>query len=410
MTRLLIVDDNDLSSDMLASATHALFSHVEQYQDANVFLHQHLQANDIILLDIQMPGVDESKLLYCLAQKHCKATLILMGGEDENGLQSAKLLAQEYGLMVAASLLKPFGIEQLITQLKVVQALMLHSGDNTEAEDNNNAMVKMSRHSSGFMPTVEELQVALNERHLVLYFQPQLVLQTEQLFGVEALVRWIHPQFGVIEPDVFIAIAESSGLIEQLTSQVIDLAVKQSVKWQSQGWKIKISVNISAQNIVSLSMPEQLRDLVTSQQLDPSLLVLEVTESALATEVTSSLETLSRLRLKGFQLSIDDFGTGFSSMSQLHRVPFSELKVDRTFVKKMIEDSQSYAIVETCIMLGHKLNMTVVAEGIEDAQTMLALKNLDCDIAQGFFIAKPMTIEDFNLWYLASKDLFYDVD
>jgi EAL domain-containing protein (putative c-di-GMP-specific phosphodiesterase class I) len=145
-------------------------------------------------------------------------------------------------------------------------------------------------------------------------------------------------------------------------------------------------------------LPEQLTRLVNENEVDSSMLMLEITESALMTELTTSLNILTRLRLKGFELSIDDFGTGYSSLSQLHRVPFTELKIDRTFVSGMVNSAESKAIVDTCILLGHNLKMTVIAEGVEDQETFDLLQQMGCDNAQGYFIAKPLPITQFETW------------
>jgi EAL domain-containing protein (putative c-di-GMP-specific phosphodiesterase class I) len=212
-------------------------------------------------------------------------------------------------------------------------------------------------------------------------------------------VRWQHPQYGMLFPDRFIGLAERSGLIGRLTEEVINQAVSQSTMWHEQGYAFKVSVNISSENVSNLSMPEYLESLTKLHQLDPRMLMLEITESALMSEITTSLDILTRLRLKGFKLSIDDFGTGFSSLSQLHKIPFTELKIDQSFVMKMVEDPQSAAIVETCIMLGHKLKMSVVAEGVEDHRIWTQLKALNCDIAQGYQIAKPLPPDELIKWY-----------
>ena len=181
--------------------------------------------------------------------------------------------------------------------------------------------------------------------------------------------------------------------MELLTSWVIEEAVKQEQIWKSLSHTIPISVNISASNITSLSLPEQVGELLESKQLDSAMLTLEITETVLMGELVTSLDILTRLRLKGIGLSIDDFGTGYSSLSQLHKVPFSELKIDQSFVSAMIEDEQARAIVKTCIMLGHELKMKVVAEGVESEAQLKLLRHMGCDISQGFFCSKPVSAD-----------------
>jgi EAL domain-containing protein (putative c-di-GMP-specific phosphodiesterase class I) len=186
--------------------------------------------------------------------------------------------------------------------------------------------------------------------------------------------------------------------MSELTHWVIDKTVKQVQLWQDAGFTTTVSVNISALDITGLMLPEQLAELLKSNKLNPSHLTLEITESALMGELVTSLDILTRLRLKGIRLSIDDFGTGYSSLSQLHRVPFTELKIDSSFVRNMSHDDEARAIVRTCIILGHELSMRVVAEGVETEENLEFLKQMGCDIAQGYLIARPMPASELMEW------------
>ena len=218
------------------------------------------------------------------------------------------------------------------------------------------------------------------------------------MVGVEALVRWQHPEQGIIYPEHFLPLVEQSSMMNVLTRWVLEKAVKQGQLCQGAGFSMDVSVNMSALDITGLMLPEQLAELLDDNKLDATHLTLEITESALMGKLVTSLDILTRLRLKGINLSIDDFGTGYSSLSQLHRIPFSELKIDRSFVSKMGEDNEARAIVKTCIMLGHELNMRVVAEGVETEQQLELLKQMGCDLAQGYFIAKPMSGSELMNW------------
>ena len=193
--------------------------------------------------------------------------------------------------------------------------------------------------------------------------------------------------------------AEQHNLIDKLTRWVLNTAVKQEQEWNVRNINIGVAVNISAFDVTSLTLPEQLASLIKKSELDPTKITLEVTESALMGELVTSLDILTRMRLKGIGLSIDDFGTGYSSLSQLHRVPFSELKIDRSFVSNMATDSEAKAIVKTCIMLGHELNMDVIAEGVETEADLETLKLLKCDLAQGYYFSKPLDILSFDRKY-----------
>lgn len=391
-SRLIIVDDDCMTCELLATAAEGIFDEIKQYNDAASFLQQPLSQTDIVLLDLQMPEIDGVETIRLLAQSHSPACLILISGYDESVLRSARVLARDLGLRVEGNLTKPIGIAQLTTLLSsLVEEL-------AEAPAPEN-MRPILTDPASFIPTEADLLQAIERHQLVLHFQPQVSLKSSALVGLEALVRWQHPQYGTLYPDRFIALAESSGLIGKLTEEVLNLAVCQSKEWHEQGYAFKISVNISAENVSNLEMPEYLESLTKRFELDSHMLMLEITESALMSEITTSLDILTRLRLKGFKLSIDDFGTGFSSLSQLHKIPFTELKIDQSFVRRMNEDPQSAAIVETCIMLGHKLKMLVVAEGVENHKIWQQLKELGCDIAQGYQIAKPLPPEELLQWY-----------
>ncbi len=392
MTKLYIVDDDMLTCNLLHTIARPIFKQIEIFKNPRLFLKQALKDTDIVILDLMMPDMDGIEVIRHLAIQKSLSHLVLISGYDSGVLHSAETLAKSHGLKVIKILTKPISTDELTNTLLSFTKTSLQSKSATINKSQQDLKANI------FTPSERDLQKAIENKELVLYYQPQITMKTEMLSGAEALVRWLHPEFGLIYPDKFIALAESTGLIEQLTEEVIHLAIAQSLHWQKMGKTTKLSINISAQNITSLKLPEQLKTLVKKHELDPSMIVLELTESGLMGSITTSLDILTRLRLKGFQLSIDDFGTGFSSLSLLHKVPFTELKVDQSFVANMTRNNESKAIVETCIMLGHKLNMEVVAEGIEDKATWNLLLAAGCDIGQGYYIAKPMPALEFEQW------------
>ena len=392
MNRVFIVDDDTLTCNLLKTIVEPIFGNVETFQHPRAFLTLSLNKQDIIILDLMMPDMDGIEVIRHLAEHKSPASLILISGYDSGVLHSAETLALSCGLNVINTFTKPINTEVLtcfLTSLSNRQA-------QRELVSFNND--KANQGTFDFIPTEQDLREAIDKKQLILYYQPQINMKTECLHGAEVLVRWLHPEFGLIYPDKFIALAEQTGLIEQLSEEVIHLAIKQSVHWQKLNRATRLSINISAQNITSLKLPEQLRMLVKKYEIDPSMIVLELTESALMDSEVTSLDIFTRFRLKGFQLSIDDFGTGYSSLSQLHKIPFTELKIDQSFVTNMKQEKESMAIVETCIMLAHKLNMEAVAEGIEDKETWDLLSAEGCDIAQGYYIARPMPADQFDKW------------
>jgi len=395
MSHLYIVDDDTLTCELLCIIAEPLFKSVSVFNDAGDFLEHDINDDDVLLLDLMMPGVDGIEVLRNLADKKSTARVVLISGYDQSVLHSAERLAYDYGLKLEGQFTKPISIDALTELLaNIISKICSESLESikTAAISSNN------KQKLNFQLSKDDLLLGIKNNEFVLHYQPQINMNSKVLSGVEALIRWQHPEYGLIYPDKFIQVSENTGVIGALTEYVTNLALSQIELWRRQGNEIKVSINISAQNITTLYLPEQLNELMHRHKIPPSMLVLEVTESALMGNLTLSLDILTRLRLKGVHLSIDDFGTGFSSLSQLHKIPFTELKIDQSFVADMDKNSDSFAIVETCIMLGHKLNMEVVAEGIEDKAIWDLLVEMNCDVAQGYYIAKPMPADKLIVW------------
>jgi diguanylate cyclase (GGDEF)-like protein/PAS domain S-box-containing protein len=243
-----------------------------------------------------------------------------------------------------------------------------------------------------------ELRAAIEQNQLVLYYQPKLDLKTEALTGVEALVRWQHPQRGLVPPDEFIGLAEHTGLIEPLSRWVIETALRQCRVWLSEGLSLPIAINLSARSLHDPTLPETLTDLLRMHGLGPELLKVEITESSLMTDPAQAMEVVRRLSLAGIQVSIDDFGTGYSSLSRLRRFSVHELKIDRSFVEHVATDQHDLAIVRSIIDLAHGLGLQAVAEGIEDQASWDLLAELGCDEAQGYHMSRPVSAADLATW------------
>lgn len=246
------------------------------------------------------------------------------------------------------------------------------------------------------------LQLAAERHELFLLYQPKIDLRTGALAGVEALLRWQSPAFGLMEPTEFIPIAERSGAIDSLTEWGLREALRQWVGWREQGFKVNIAFNISALTLRDVHFPDFLQRLCQMEGMPCEELTLEVTEGA-TQHAVRLLDTLTRFRIKGMGLALDDFGTGYSSLLQLRRLPFTELKIDCCFIKDAATDTEACLIVKSIIDLAHGLGLTATAEGVEDEETFDLLMALGCDRAQGFLMAKPMRPVELVPWILASQ-------
>lgn len=245
---------------------------------------------------------------------------------------------------------------------------------------------------------IGQLRDAINNEELVLYYQPKLSLSTGRCIRVEALVRWRHPKRGLVPPDQFIPLAEQTGLIRPLTKWVLSAAVRQCREWQDTGTGIGVAVNLSTRNLHDPDLVDQIATLLRDYRVAAELLKVEVTESAVMTDPTRALETLSRIRDMGVEVSIDDFGTGHSSLSYLKHLPVAEIKLDRSFVRDMQLNDNDFAIVRSTVELAHKLGLRVVAEGVEDRATWDLLVGLQCDAAQGYYMSPPLSADDLQSW------------
>jgi diguanylate cyclase len=249
------------------------------------------------------------------------------------------------------------------------------------------------------MTVLGELLYALEDGQLSLHYQPKVDIATGHVGGAEALMRWCHPQKGNIPPGIFIPRAEQSTLIEMLTRFALEQAMKQAKAWQDRGIRFPLAVNISSRNLLQPGFTDQVLMLLDRYSLKGDQLELEVTESALMMDVDRTIGELNRLAKAGITLSIDDFGTGYSSLQYLHKLPVSLLKVDQSFVSRMQTDAQAAHIIEAAVGLAHKMDMKVIAEGVESSPVYRMLGDIGCDMAQGYMISRPVAAADFEIWF-----------
>jgi len=403
--RLLILDDDphigkmvQLIAESVGLAARFITNTEEFFRAVDEWHPTH------IAVDLVMPEMDGVEVLVKLADRKCRAKIIITSGVGTRVLDAAGRSASEHGLNISGVLSKPFSPRTL-------RALLVGAPANDDKRDNASLYTQVPSGSSYATESIaRELRHALDRHELTLVFQPQINCASGVVAGFEALVRWSHPTRGTVMPDQFISCAETSGLIHELTEQVLDSALQWYAK-QFAGSDLTIAVNLSCRTTSRIHFFHEtagagsdfsLVDGITARcrntGMKPECLILELTETSAMDNPVMTLDLLTRLRMKGFQLSIDDFGTGYSSMLQLVRLPFSEIKVDKSFVATATRSTESRAVVESIIGLGHSLGLRVVAEGVEDAETMQYLRDARCDLAQGYFIARPMPGEAVWEW------------
>jgi EAL domain-containing protein (putative c-di-GMP-specific phosphodiesterase class I) len=350
------------------------------------FLRLDQMCPDIITIDLVMPELDGVEIMRLLAERKSRAKIVISSGMGTRVLEAAQRSASEHGLSIAGVISKPISKE----------ALRLLVGEGSERDQPASA-AEQSAHRDEFEVTRSDLQNALDRHEFVLAYQPKIECKSGATAGFEALVRWKHPDRGIVMPDSFIPLMEKTGQIDALTVQVFD----QSLEWFSQSFpqsRFMMSLNISAKSLVDLQLADNLSDVCQRFQIGTERIVLELTETSAMVDPILSLDLLTRLRVKGFQLSIDDFGTGFSSMIQLVRLPFSEIKVDKSFVMQAQQSSEARTVIKSIVELGHSLGLLATAEGVEDLDTLNYLNTLGCDLAQGYFIARPMWGDAARSW------------
>ena len=253
-------------------------------------------------------------------------------------------------------------------------------------------------HSPERLGLVADLRRGIERQELVLHYQPKLDLRTGETAGVEGLVRWEHPALGLLQPHAFIDLAERTGLIKLLTLAVIDIAVEQAARWRAAGTPLTVAVNVPVRSLLDPAFPGQVAERLARVGLHPSSIAIEITESTMLADPDAALAVLSELGAMGVKMAVDDFGTGYSSLAYLRRLPVSELKIDRTFVSGLVDGHNDEVIVRSTIELGHNLGLRVVAEGVEDEQSLAELRRLGCDEAQGYHLSRPVPAAELERW------------
>ncbi len=367
--KLLVIDDQADLCEFISEAARAMGFEAIAVTEPDAFRRavQEFQPT-VVVLDLQMPGADGIELLRYLGERGTKAQVLVASGMDQRVLATAQQLGRSQGLNMLGALQKPILLADLEATLR--QCL---------------------RADAPLTP--EALTAALERREIDVYYQPKATRVAPGRWvveGVEALARWNHNSLGQISPLRFIAVAEKHGLIRRLTEQVIETALRQCRAWDAAGLQLSVAINLSPQLLNDLAFPDQVARMAAQVGAEARRIIFEVTESAAMFDPGTTMDVLTRMRVKNFGLSIDDFGTGYSSLKQLYLMPFSELKIDTSFVRDVFAHEDARTMVETMVLLAHKLRLTACAEGVETQEILDFLEGVGCDRAQGYFIGRPM--------------------
>jgi EAL domain-containing protein (putative c-di-GMP-specific phosphodiesterase class I)/ActR/RegA family two-component response regulator len=382
--RVLVIDDDEFMLDIVSRAIERLgIEFVETHQDGRKALAR-IDAGeqfDIVLVDLNMPEFDGVEVLRNLAAREFHGGILLFSGEDARILKTAQSLGRSHNLQILGAMPKPVTTDVLRGYLARYQ------------------LSKQPNQKSSIEPvSVDALANAIRQGEIVPFYQPKVRVQDRSVHSLEVLARWKHPERGMIPPLAFIPLAEEHGLIQDLTWSIFDQVFGQIRDTFRRGQQFSISLNLSVECLYDFEFPERVAKLATEYSIDTRRIDFEITESRLIQNITVALDVLTRLRLKGFGLSIDDFGTGYSSMAQLAQFPFTELKIDHAFVHGSANDLATHAILEHSVALGKKLGIDVVAEGVEDQSDWDTVESLGCDLIQGYFVARPMPLCEFDRW------------
>lgn len=369
--RLIVLDDEEDICELVSRTASGCGYDVFATTNPRQFL-DHIRTHPpaVVVLDLKIPGMDGVEVLRRLPELGTTADILLISGVGDRVLDTAFRIGRERGLRMVGVLSKPVRVAELREMLTKI------SQDDVSAISD------------------DRLSEAIVRGELVLHYQPVKDLKAGRIYGVEALVRWQHPGRGLLLPADFVPLAETCGLADPLADWVAEKAIRQAADWKRQGTDLLVSINVSATTLHDYGFPDRLERLCAGVGVEPSRLAIEMTETAAMQDATRLMDVLTRFRIKGFQLSLDDFGTAYSSLVQLRRLPFSSLKIDRSFVSSMLESQDDAVIVDTIIGMGRNLKLLTIAEGVESDAILKALAAKGCDFAQGYHIAKPMPAEN----------------
>jgi EAL domain-containing protein (putative c-di-GMP-specific phosphodiesterase class I) len=378
--RILVVEDQRfqrwaVEQILRAMGAAAVYS-AEDGQQALELLHSVRPPIDIIVTDLNMPGMDGIQFIRHVGQANLKTALLVVSAQQPALIASVATMAEAYGVRLLDAIAKPFSAQKFASAFALYRDPKIASA------------VPRSF-------TLNEIDVAVRNGEFEPYFQAKIALASDKIAGAEALARWRHPRHGLVMPDSFIPALESNGRIDEMTMLIVSKAAAACRTWRDAGFSLTVSINVSPTMLDDVALSDRLDDLVVGAGLTPSDVILEVTETAAISHLGHVLENLARLRMKGFGLAIDDYGIGYASMQQLSRIPFTELKIDRSFLATAAAGKAGAAMLESSLEMASKLGITAVAEGVDSKEQLELLRKLGCPMAQGYYLAEPLAAKDF---------------
>jgi EAL domain-containing protein (putative c-di-GMP-specific phosphodiesterase class I)/ActR/RegA family two-component response regulator len=383
--RLLVLDDEAAVCRWVARVAAQCGYETATTQDPAGFAAVYASFHPtLILLDLVLGAGDGIEVLRQLAALNCRAPIVLMSGLDERVLSSASRLGQALALDIVGAALKPLSLSDLRALLESRRAQP--APPPATALPPSTSAAGDRRHGL----------VALETSALVVHYQPQRRLSDGLVAGAEALVRWRHPEAGLLGPAAFLERAERSGFVRALTESVLADSVRQCRRWADEGHHVPVAINLSAVLLDDLSLPDHIERVTLEAGVSPGDVTLEVTESVAIARRQLAMDVLTRLRLKGFRLALDDFGVGFSSLLELQHMPFTDVKIDKSFVAEAASDPSARAIVDAVSGLGQRLSLRIVAEGIETQAAWSLACAAGCDVGQGYLISRPLDVAAFD--------------
>ena len=379
----LVVEDHDFQRETLVHILTSLGArHIAEAANGHLALAAiQEQSIDIIISDLDMPGMDGMEFIRHISEAGMRVSMILASVHDKSLLASVGTMTEAYGIDLLGTIEKPASAQKI------------------------EALIRLNKSRS--TPVAEPMRIALSDsdisdalaaRLFEPVFQPKVDVATGRLKGVEALARWRHPKQGMVGPYAFIPALEANRRIDELTWIMLEKSAASFHGWRAAGLDITVAVNLSLGSLTQVGLADRITELVDAQNIEPRYITLEVTETVAMTDIARALENLTRLRIRGFGLSIDDYGTGYSSMQQLSRIPFTELKIDQSFVMRAVEKDSCRVMLESSLEMARKLRLQAVAEGVERRAEWDLLKTMGCDAAQGYFIARPMPAAQIAAW------------